>query len=78
MATYVLELDEETQQGQAFREHLIKSADGQTIRVSTVDEYERAEEQVIAAGIRQADDSPALNYEEAKAEFARLRSRLKA
>lgn len=76
MATYVLELDEDTQQGQAFKEHLLNSADGQTIRILTVDEYEQAEEEAIAAGIRQSDDSPTIDYAAAKAEFARLRSRL--
>ncbi len=74
MATYVLELDEDTQQGQAFKEHLLNSADGQTIRILTVDEYEQAEEEAIAAGIRH--DSPTIDYAAAKAEFARLRSRL--
>jgi hypothetical protein len=76
MTTYVLDVDESSRQGRALQAYLTELADGQTVRLVPLEEHERAEEEALTEGIRQSESSALLNYEDSKAEFARLRNRL--
>ena len=77
MATYVLDINENTRQGRALQSYLTEIADGQAVRLVPLEEYERAEEETLAREISASGSTALLGYEESKQEFARLRSQLK-
>jgi hypothetical protein len=73
MAIYILNINERNARGRAFRTLLEKEQDASLI---PLEEYEAAEMAALKEAMS-APDGVLLSYEESKAEFARLRKRLR-
>jgi hypothetical protein len=73
MAIYVLNIDERSVRGRAFKTLLEQES---AAKLLTMDEYDKAESDALMAKMGESAEEGLLSYEEAKAEFKRLRKRL--
>ena len=73
MAIYVLNIDERSVRGRAFKTLLEQES---AAKLLTMDEYDKAESEALMAQMSESAEEGLLSYEEAKAEFKRLRKRL--
>ncbi len=73
MAIYVLNIDERSVRGRAFKTLLEQES---AAKLLTMDEYDKAESDALLAKMGESAEEGLLSYEEAKAEFKRLRKRL--
>ncbi len=73
MAIYVLNIDEKSVRGRAFKTLLEQES---VAKLLTMDEYDKAESDALMAQMKSSADEGLLSYEEGKAEFKRLRKKL--
>jgi len=72
MAVYILNIDEKSVRGKAFKTLLEQEA---SAKLLTMEEYERAEADALMSYMQQDAGESLLSFEEGKAEFKRLRKK---
>lgn len=72
MAVYILNIDEKSVRGKAFKTLLEQEI---SVKLLTIEEYDRAEADALMSYMPRDTEKSLLSFEEGKAEFRRLRKR---
>lgn len=72
MAIYLVNIDEKSARGKAFKTLLEQE---RAAKLISMDDYEAAESEALMSAMKERQGSTLLSFEEGKAEFKRLRKK---